>query len=80
MKVRVFLMSNREVGMENILNVRNLNVYYKNKETLLSRFRRKSESSLQHVLKNVSFDMKKERCLGLSVRAAVERPHSPRQF
>ena len=29
MKVRVFLMSNREVGMENILNVRNLNVYYK---------------------------------------------------
>lgn len=65
MKVRVFLMSNREVGMENILNVRNLNVYYKNKETLLSRFRGKSESSLQHVLKDVSFDMKKGEVLGL---------------
>lgn len=51
--------------METILNVKNLNVYYKNKETMLSRFRGKSKNSLQHVLKNVSFDMKKGEVLGL---------------
>ncbi len=51
--------------METILNVRNLNVYYKNKETLLNRFCGKSKDNLQHVLKNVSFDMKKGEVLGL---------------
>lgn len=51
--------------METILNVKNLNVYYKNKETLISRFRGKQENRLQHVLKNVSFDMKKGEVLGL---------------
>lgn len=51
--------------MENILNVSNLNVYYKNKENLMSRFRGRSERNLQHVLKNVSFDMKKGEVLGL---------------
>ncbi|MDE7203072.1 MAG: ATP-binding cassette domain-containing protein [Lachnospiraceae bacterium] len=51
--------------MENILNVSNLNVYYKNKENLINRFRGKSEKNLQHVLKNVSFDMKKGEVLGL---------------
>lgn len=51
--------------METILNVKNLNVYYKNKETLLNRFRGKQENRLQHVLKNVSFDMKKGEVLGL---------------
>ena len=51
--------------MENILNVSNLNVYYKNKQNLASRIRKESEKSLQHVLKNVSFDMKKGEVLGL---------------
>lgn len=51
--------------MENILNVSNLNVYYKNKESLMNRFWGKSEESLQHVLKNVSFAMKKGEILGL---------------
>ena len=51
--------------MENILNVSNLNVYYKNKENLVNRICGKSEKSLQHVLKNVSFDMKKGEVLGL---------------
>ena len=51
--------------MENILNVSNLNVYYKNKENLINRFRGRPEKSLQHVLKNVSFDMKKGEVLGL---------------
>ncbi len=51
--------------METILNVKNLNVYYKNKETLINRFRGKSENRLQHVLKNVSFHMEKGEVLGL---------------
>lgn len=51
--------------METILNVKNLNVYYKNKETLINRFRGKSQNSLQHVLKNVSFHMEKGEVLGL---------------
>lgn len=51
--------------MENILNVSNLNVYYKNKENLMSRFHAKPERDLQHVLKNVSFDMKRGEVLGL---------------
>ncbi len=51
--------------MENILNVSNLNVYYKNKENLMNRIRGKSEKGLQHVLKNVSFDMRKGEVLGL---------------
>lgn len=51
--------------MENMLNVKNLNVYYKNKENLMNRFRQKPQDSLQHVLKNVSFEMKKGEVLGL---------------
>lgn len=51
--------------MENILSVRNLNVYYKNKENLMNRFRQEPEDSLQHVLKNVSFEMKRGEVLGL---------------
>lgn len=51
--------------MEDILNVSNLNVYYKNKENLMSRFHAKPERDLQHVLKNVSFDMKRGEVLGL---------------
>lgn len=51
--------------MENILNVSNLNVYYKNKENLMNRIRGRSDRNLQHVLKNVSFDMKKGEVLGL---------------
>lgn len=51
--------------MENILNVSNLNVYYKNKGNLMSRFHAKPERELQHVLKNVSFDMKRGEVLGL---------------
>jgi len=54
-----------EVDVENILTVSNLNVYYKNKESLMSRFHVKSEKNLQHVLKNVSFHMKKGEVLGL---------------
>ena len=48
-----------------ILNVRDLNVYYTNKQNLMSRIRGNSERSLQHVLKNVSFSMKKGEVLGL---------------
>lgn len=51
--------------MEDILNVSNLNVYYKNKDNLMSRFHAKPERDLQHVLKNVSFDMKRGEVLGL---------------
>lgn len=51
--------------MDNILNVNNLNVYYKNKETLLKRFGCKKKKSLQHVLKNISFEMKRGEILGL---------------
>ncbi|MDE7028901.1 MAG: dipeptide/oligopeptide/nickel ABC transporter ATP-binding protein [Lachnospiraceae bacterium] len=47
-----------------ILNVSNLNVYYKNKENPLGRLRAK-EKRMQHVLKNVSFDMKRGEVLGL---------------
>ena len=43
--------------MENILEVDNLNVYYKNKG--------RKESTLQHVLHDVSFCMKKGEILGL---------------
>lgn len=53
------------VMMENILNVSNLNVYYKNKQNLASRIRQGSGKSLQHVLKNVSFAMRKGEVLGL---------------
>lgn len=48
-----------------ILNVRDLNVYYTNKQNLMSRIRGNSERRLQHVLKNVSFSMKKGEVLGL---------------
>lgn len=51
--------------MEDILNVSNLNVYYKNNENLMSRFHANPERDLQHVLKNVSFDMKRGEVLGL---------------
>ena len=51
--------------MENILSVSNLNVYYENKQNLMNRIYGNSEKSLQHVLKNVSFSMKKGEVLGL---------------
>lgn len=51
--------------MENILNVCHLNVYYENRENLLKRFRGKSQKKLQHVLKDVSFEMKRGEILGL---------------
>lgn len=51
--------------MENILSVRNLNVYYKNKDNLMKRFRQEPENSLQHVLKNVNFEMRRGEVLGL---------------
>lgn len=51
--------------MESMLNVKNLNVYYKNKENLMNRLRGKPQNSLQHVLKNVSFEMKRGEVLGL---------------
>lgn len=50
---------------KDILNVSDLNVYYRNKQNLMSRIRGNSERSLQHVLKNVSFSMKKGEVLGL---------------
>jgi len=58
-------MDGMEGNMENILNVSNLNVYYINKQNLVNRIRKDSEKSLQHVLKNVSFEMKKGEVLGL---------------
>ena len=51
--------------MENILEVRNLNVYYKNKERLVNKLNGDSKERLQHVLKDVSFCMKKGEVLGL---------------
>ncbi|MDE7322571.1 MAG: ATP-binding cassette domain-containing protein [Lachnospiraceae bacterium] len=51
--------------MENILNVHNLNVYYRNRENPLMRFFIKKENAVQQVLKNVSFEMKKGEILGL---------------
>ncbi len=48
--------------MENILKVNKLNVYYTNKVSILKKD--KSES-IQHVLKDVSFNMKKGEILGL---------------
>ncbi len=51
--------------MENILSVSNLNVYYENKQNLMNRIYGNSEKSLQHVLKNVNFSMKKGEVLGL---------------
>lgn len=54
-----------EYFMENILEVSKLNVYYTNKESLAKRLRGKSGKSLQHVLKDVSFDMQRGEVLGL---------------
>ena len=51
--------------MENILEVRNLNVYYKNKERLVNKLNGDSKERLQHVLKDVSFCMKRGEVLGL---------------
>lgn len=51
--------------MENILEVNKLNVYYTNKVNLVNRLKGKSEERLQHVLKDVSFNMKKGEVLGL---------------
>ena len=51
--------------MENILSVSHLNVYYENRENLLKRFRARSQKKLQHVLKDVSFEMKRGEILGL---------------
>ena len=48
--------------MENILKVENLNVYYKNKVGIL---KKDATDKVQHVLKNVSFEMKKGEILGL---------------
>lgn len=47
---------------ENILEVKNLNVYYTNK---VSMFKKGKSECIQHVLKNVSFSMKKGEILGL---------------
>ena len=47
---------------ENILEVKNLNVYYTNKVSI---FKKGKSESIQHALKNVSFDMKKGEILGL---------------
>lgn len=51
--------------MDTILSVEKLNVYYKNKESLSARFRQRAEKNVQHVLKDVSFVMKKGEILGL---------------
>lgn len=45
--------------MDTILSVEKLNVYYKNKESLSARFRQRAEKNVQHVLKDVSFVMKR---------------------
>lgn len=50
--------------MENILEVRNLNVYYTNKSNFLRKVGTKKDTR-QHVLKNVSFSMRKGEILGL---------------
>ena len=47
---------------ENILEVKNLNVYYTNKVSI---FKKSKSESIQHVLKDVSFNMKKGEILGL---------------
>lgn len=51
--------------MENILTISNLNVYYVNKDSLSDRLGTRRKKSLQHVLRNVSFEMKKGEILGL---------------
>ena len=51
--------------MENILEVNKLNVYYTNKENLIKRLGARTEQSVQHVLKDVSFTMKRGEVLGL---------------
>ena len=51
--------------MDTILSVEKLNVYYKNKESLSARFRKGAEKNVQHVLKDVSFAMKRGEILGL---------------
>lgn len=51
--------------MENILEVSNLNVYYTNQRSLLKSFGRRTDQSVQHVLKDVSFVMKRGEVLGL---------------
>lgn len=51
--------------MENILEVSNLNVYYANQGSLLKKFGRRTDQSVQHVLKDVSFVMKRGEVLGL---------------
>ena len=51
--------------MENILEVSNLNVYYANQGSLLKNFERRTDQSVQHVLKDVSFVMKRGEVLGL---------------
>lgn len=51
--------------MENILEVSNLNVYYTNQGSLLKSLGRRTDQSVQHVLKDVSFVMKRGEVLGL---------------
>ena len=51
--------------MDTILSVEKLKVYYKNKESLSARFRKGAEKNVQHVLKDVSFAMKRGEILGL---------------
>ena len=53
------------MGNQDILKISNLNVYYDNKKNLVDRLRGRQEKRLQHVLKNVSFDMKRGEVLGL---------------
>ena len=48
------------MGNQDILKISNLNVYYDNKKNLVDCLRGRQEKRLQHVLKNVSFDMKRE--------------------
>lgn len=51
--------------MENILEVSKLNVYYTDKKDLVKHLIKGSKASRQHVLKDVSFVMKKGEVLGL---------------
>lgn len=51
--------------MENILEVSKLNVYYKNKGSLIRSLGRQADQGVQHVLKDVTFEMKRGEVLGL---------------
>ena len=61
--------------MNNILEVKKLNVYYTDKGSLL-----KKKALKKHALKDVSFSMAEGGSLDLLVRAVVERHHLQRRF